>query len=51
MMKNSNFNHMIIIHHDEEGKEQDQHRRHDQFYVLKYQNYTFVSAIKFPTPI
>ena len=37
-MKNYNYDYIVIIHHDEEGEEQDQHRWHYQFHVLEYQN-------------
>ena len=38
MMKNYNYDYIVIIHHDEECEEQDQHCWHDQFHVLEYQN-------------
>ena len=37
-MKSYNYDYRVIIHHDEEGEEQDQHSWHDQFHVLEYQN-------------
>ena len=46
---------IIIIHHNEEGEEQYQHRWHYQFHVLEYQNsvgdHIFAPAVRFPMPI
>ena len=54
-MKNYNYDYIVIIHHDEECEEQDQHCWHDQFHVLEYQNsvgdHIFAPAIRFPMPI